>query len=1155
LETDVIRFRELVESPATDPSIRESQLEKAINFYVGDLLEGTDEEWCVLERNHLRGMVVSGLKELVQLYRKRAAYAKAIQVCRRIVAIDPIDEDAHRELMLLHHLNGDRSAALAQYQVINTTLQAELGVFPDAKTNELWRYIRSGAAQVPGRSLGYPSADAVSLASKSPIVGRDIELGRLLDGLGSALQGRGVALIVSGEAGIGKTRLIEAVDIEARLRGFEVLKGRCADLHAPAPYQAFIEALWPRISRKMHSDTPRILADFLANLSPQMRRGRRLPSSGPVASVINEMLLSLLDHESPTLVVIEDLQHADEATRSVVQLLGDRLSHRKMVLMLSVRSPVAGAGGVVGQFIPRAAAEVRLEPLGRSETDELINLTLGTRTIQSSVLSIIWNMTGGNPLAVTEYLRFVVERGHLVRTTDGYWAWANSAASLPQLPPRVQVLLRERVGALGDEARTLLLHAAVLGHEGDLQFLERLSGLGQPRFSEIVSQLFTSGILQETPRGYQFAHDSHRLASLSTVTPASRRSLHQKTAELMAVLWPARSEDLAWHFLEAGRLDKALIYAEASADKARAVHANENALRWYSKALELLPALTGEEELAERWLALLLRRQEVLELLGRCSQQIDDLDQIQAYATRHKDLALLARCHCLRARSLGRMNRNTDALRAAAAARRLYRSLDDPGGQARALEISAMIYTNLRDTRGVRAAFEQALSYYRLAHDRQGAARAASGIGTLMLFTGESKAGLAHLQKAEMILAKSSDRRDYAPALIQKGVFWRYLGHARKSEMMLIKGIELMKDQGDPVGEARGLSQLAYTHMIMGSARLAVYEARRSIRLATEAGDTRGEITFRNNAAYAVYRWLGEFDRAQRCVRQALFLVSETARKENQATYYDTMAAILYDKGDFRAAYQWAKEGSRLYRRLAGQFEYVGAEIDYHLGASALAVGRVDEAKQCLSRAVDHWERAHDKALLPRGYAQLGLVALAEGNIAEAEAYAHRIEGLLRRTRGVEEVQRVYWAQAQAYLASGHRDLSTRALRRAIAVVARQAQLLKGRLRRSYLSVPSNRRILEDAAAAGLSVGGEGPRPKSSKRAVAPGAPKSGPYGLVARRERLLELLDRESRPQHDLAGLLGVSERTVRSDIAALRNFGLLPPRTEFPGAARGGL
>ncbi|HEY6072993.1 MAG TPA: HTH domain-containing protein, partial [Anaerolineales bacterium] len=374
-------------------------------------------------------------------------------------------------------------------------------------------------------------------------------------------------------------------------------------------------------------------------------------------------------------------------------------------------------------------------------------------------------------------------------------------------------------------------------------------------------------------------------------------------------------------------------------------------------------------------------------------------------------------------------------------------------------------------------------------------------------------------------------------ALLQKGVFCRCLGQAEKSESLLLHGLNLMRDRGDRVGEARGLSQLAYTHMTLGLLRKAVHEARRSIQLATDAGDTRGRIVFRNNAAYAVHRCLGDFGKAKRLVREALSLVRISERRENQAIYFDTMAAILHDEGEYVAAYQWAKQSKKLYRRWSGQFDYVGSEIEFHLGAAALALGRLDEARVSLSQAVERWEGSQDRGMLSRGIALLGLVSLAEGNINKALEHANHSARLLQACKGVEEIQQVYWAQARIYRAAGLSRPATRALQRAHAVVSERSGLLKGRLRRCFLTVPSNLRILEEYESSKLAL----QRPKTLGKTAKKHSHGAKEHGVLERRERLLRLMQEHGLSQRTLANMLGVSQRTIRNDIAVLRSEGVI--------------
>jgi tetratricopeptide (TPR) repeat protein len=1140
LDVDVLEFKRLAGSSSLNPDSRMADLQRAVTLYRGELLDGVDGEWCEFERGHLRTVHLSLLKELVAGYRERTNYSMALDIARQIIVVDPMDEDTHRELMLLFYLQGNRSAALAQYEVVARILQAELGIRPDARTTDLWRHIRSRSEVAPGdRNLaGSLLWTNLGRVSANPMVGRSEELERITRGLTETLNGRGCVFVVSGEAGIGKTRLVEAAEVEAQLRGFGVLKGNCAAIRNPAPYQAFIQAIWPRISRNMRSETTQVLDDLLGHLSPTMQLGKkRIHPHEVETAVINEAFLDLLSDELPVLLVLEDVHHADQATMNLAHLLTNRLGGRKIMVLLSTRTPVPRRGFIAELSRSEIVTCIQLGQLTRSQTYDLIKLHLRSGSVASSILSSIWEKSGGNPFAIVEYVRFLTERRYVVSVDEAYWTWADSGVGSAQIPERVNSLLRDRIDALGLSIRKALVAAAILGQESDLQLLEKLCGLSPARFVEAVGQLFEYGLLVEVPGGFRFAHESYRLAALSRITGVKRKVMHRAASDLIEKLWPARVEDLAWHLEEAGDLTKAVHYAEASGDKARAVHANDNALRWYSKSLDLLGALVDDPLGRESRVRLLLKRQEILELLGHSGPQLTDLDGIIEYARLQGDLQLSARCQCLKARCLSRMNRNAEALQAASMSQALYGSLEDLTGMAEAREVSAIVFMNLRDAGRAKKSYEAALQLFQESANSQGVARAALGLGTLMLFTGESREGLALLDRAEASLARSADKRDYAQALLQKGVFCRCLGRVEKSETLLLQGLNLMRDRGDRVGEARGLSQLAYTHMTLGLLRKAVHEARRSIQLATKSGDTRGQIVFRNNAAYAVHRPLGDFGKAKRLVREALSFVRTSGRRENQAIYYDTMAAILHDEGEYVAAYHWARESRKLYRRWSGQFDYVGSEIEFHLGATALALGKTDEARTCLSQAVARWEASQDRGLLSRAIILLGLTALAERDMKKAVEYAHHSARLLRSCKGVEEIQLVYWGQATIYRAAGYPRLALRVLERAYAVIIERSALLKGRLRRTFLAVPANCRIMRECEA--LRLPHRGPTLPNKERQ--PMLRMRREPSVLERRERLLGLMQRRNMRQRTLAEVLGVSPRTIRSDIAALRSAGVI--------------
>src|SRR5262245_1032210 len=226
LDVDVLAFEALARN--ADPEA----LQRAVELYRGDLLEGLGvtetpfEEWLVAERERLRELALEALARLLGHQTKLEEPAAAVETALRLLALDPLQEAAHRALMRLYVRDGRRDAALRQYQSCVDTLRRELSVEPEAETRELYQEVLRSRA-TPSRSTRTAMTDLDALASKPPpplpdeppMVGRQAELTRLLHALDEALAGRGQLIAVLGEAGIGKSRLVSQVTIEAVKRG------------------------------------------------------------------------------------------------------------------------------------------------------------------------------------------------------------------------------------------------------------------------------------------------------------------------------------------------------------------------------------------------------------------------------------------------------------------------------------------------------------------------------------------------------------------------------------------------------------------------------------------------------------------------------------------------------------------------------------------------------------------------------------------------------------------------------------------------------------------------------------------------------------------------------------------------------------------------
>src|SRR5262245_13028877 len=324
VDVDAGDFARLVKAGDAD------SLARAVDLYRGEFLEGLAfrgtlfEDWLMTERERLRELAVEALARLLAEQRRVGAAGQALRTALRLVALDPLQESVHRVVMRLYAELGRRGSALQQYQVCVGILQGELGVEPEEETRQLYRAIlsRSREAAFPDASdaatdFGSPLRVPGGFPLDAPLVGRGPEMARFRP-LVTANDARGSLIILVGEAGVGKTRLVGELAAEAAAAGRRVLSGRCHESEQILPFAPWLAIL--RAARAQAGD-----ARF-AGLPLSMRRelGRLLPELCPADSdaapaadylVLFEGACRLLEQAAsaaPTLAVLEDLHWADE---------------------------------------------------------------------------------------------------------------------------------------------------------------------------------------------------------------------------------------------------------------------------------------------------------------------------------------------------------------------------------------------------------------------------------------------------------------------------------------------------------------------------------------------------------------------------------------------------------------------------------------------------------------------------------------------------------------------------------------------------------------------------------------------------------------------------------------------------------------------------
>ena len=439
-------------------------------------------------------------------------------------------------------------------------------------------------------------------SSARPFVGRVNELADLVAALEEAASGRGSLVLLTGEPGIGKTRLLSELARIAAARGARVVTGRCWEEGGAPPYWP-----WTQVVRSVGGELERLAAPAgqLGAAGGVVPEGERIRLFDSVGS-----FLAAASADRLLLVTLDDVHAADEPSLLLLRFVGQALADARVLLVASYReaeSRVRERGEVFAE-LARVGRRIPLRGLSSADVEAYVATVTGSRPTRQ-VAARLHEITGGNPFFVEEIVSTLA--------ADATLEGLDGSAKDPflRMPEEVRVLIRRRVAGLENETVAALRLAAVIGREFDLHLLQRTSRLSPARLLDVLQEAAAIGVIAEfssTPRRYSFAHELVRETLYDDLPPARRLELHQQVGRLLESVYgddldPHLSEIARHLYLAAplGDPGQALEYLVRAGDRACALFAYEEAAVHYRQALELLP-VAGERS-GERRCGLLLR--------------------------------------------------------------------------------------------------------------------------------------------------------------------------------------------------------------------------------------------------------------------------------------------------------------------------------------------------------------------------------------------------------------------------------------------------------------------------------------------------------------------------------------------------------------------
>ncbi len=685
-DVDVWRFEELLAAanqPTAAAGAVMDALHAAVALYRGDLLADLFDDWCQAPRLHARHRVMQALEQLADLHYRRRDFAGAIAAAEQLLRLEPWHEAAHARLMAFYYLSGARGQALQQYQRCRQALADELGAAPLPATTAMAAEMRAGAwqethassppfnalppgipngpgieasaglpqgSQAPNNrlkppfqmssatTLGIPALPPAAGRKRSPVdaaplprqppagapfVGRTADLAALTGRLAHAQAGRGSMVLVEGESGIGKTRLLQEAWWQSG-QALALLSGHSREFETMTPFHPLVDALrsgLAMVNWAWFTPPPAWLAP-VAGLLPEMAaRFPTLSASGEAGAehgdlqhmleALGRFLLSLAERR-PLMLLLEDVQWADQPTWRFLAYLARRCAGASLLVSLTCQPELLNSEQApIVRGLQRQGWLTRL-PLARlshSETVQLVaaldpDLRLGAVQLQR-----LYEETEGNPL-------FVVETVQALHETGTEWLLPHEPGGRRSpfaLPLRVQNVIEARLDRLSDGSRQLLGIAAAIGRAFSFSVLQEVSE--QPA-AEVISSLEawlrrglvierpeSGGLAAVTPR-YDFSHAQIRTVTYNEMSRARRRWVHRRVAEVLAAASLDRdladAATLAYHFSQSDAPLQALPYLIAAGEQALQARSYASAREWGLQAVGLLQHAPPAEQGATR---------------------------------------------------------------------------------------------------------------------------------------------------------------------------------------------------------------------------------------------------------------------------------------------------------------------------------------------------------------------------------------------------------------------------------------------------------------------------------------------------------------------------------------------------------------------------
>jgi anti-anti-sigma factor len=693
-----------------------------------------------------------------------------------------------------------------------------------------------------------------TLLHRSQFVGREAQLQRLQQLWALAQRGQGSLILISGEAGIGKTRLVE--ELSSTLSEATVLFGHCSESEESTPFQPFIELIRAYLTITPGAEVREHLAGsaaVVATLTPEFYA--LFSNAAPLAQLSSEhdRLLLMQGYcrfvenatgARPCLMVLDDLHWADPSSLQLLQHLARHVGSMPLLITATYRDvelepqhPLHDCRRNLSRY--QHCHQMRLERLGEQEARQLLH-SVWEQEAPEEWVRAIFERAGGNPFYLEEVAKDLSDQGAVV-LQDGAWHFAPAVEI--KLPARIHDVILRRVARLSPITQDVIRLAAVIGQQFSFTDLAAIIEQPQEQLLESLDELLERDMLRESEAGATilFSHSEIQQIVYEELNPLRRRILHRRVGVALEQAHAGRTEamaaQLAYHFIEAGDQEKGFSYSLEAARQAHALHAYQAALMWYQEASNLLPSAQnhpGEAIDLYQGLGLMLQAQ------ARLDEATAAYEQMRIAAEDAGDTAAQARAWNRLAESYFRRGDHRQALECAGLAEEIAQAAGDAGQRelAEALFRQGWQLAHLGKLNQAFTLAEQVLAFS-MSLGAGARREQALSFNLLALVTGQlgrHEESADYQEQALTLFREIGDHERVATMLQNLGVNASERGDYYTAVVLYQEALAVQREIGNRTGEMVILCNLGGAHVGLGDFEEAEADLRQLLRMAESSG-------------------------------------------------------------------------------------------------------------------------------------------------------------------------------------------------------------------------------------------------------------------------------------------------------------------------------